>query len=142
MSFINSPAPLLLNQGLALIRIVVGALMIYHGQEVFHENIMNEYLQWDVFKFPSAKWMVYAGKSSELVGGILLLLGLFTRLGAILIMGTMSYVTFMVGQGKFWYEDQHPFMFVLFGLLFVFTGPGSWSVDGLVSESSKRQFRG
>jgi putative oxidoreductase len=41
----------------------------------------------------------------------------------------MAYITFKIGHGKFWYEDQHPFMFVLFGLLFFFTGPGKWSLD-------------
>jgi putative oxidoreductase len=140
MNFFTSPAPILMNQGLAFIRIVVGALMIYHGQEVFDEDIMREYLQWDVFEFPAAQWLVYAGKASEFVSGILLLLGLCTRLGAILLIGTLSFVTFIVGHGKFWYEDQHPFMFVLFGILFLFTGPGSWSVDGWTSGPS-RTFR-
>ncbi len=106
--------------------------MIYHGKEVFDSELMKGYTEWDNFKGPGAKLMVYAGKSSELVAGIFLLLGLFTRLGAILVIGTLSYITFFVGHGKFWYEDQHPFMFVLFGLLFIFTGPGAWSIDALL----------
>ncbi len=76
--------------------------------------------------------MVYVGKSSELIAGVSLLFGLFTRLGSLLTIGTLSYITFFVGNGKFWYEDQHPFMFVLFGLLFLFTGPGAWSIDALI----------
>lgn len=86
-------------------------------------------MSWERFEGPNAKLMVYVGKSAELISGILLLFGLLTRIGALLLMGTLSYVTFFVGAGRFWYEDQHPFMFVLFGLLFLFTGPGSWSVD-------------
>lgn len=81
--------------------------------------------------------MVYAGKSSELIAGISLLFGLFTRLGSLLTMGTLSYITFFIGSGKFWYEDQHPFMFVLFGLLFLLTGPGAWSIDGLIFNEQK-----
>jgi putative oxidoreductase len=76
--------------------------------------------------------MVYIGKSTELLSGVLIFVGLFTRVGALLVMGTLSYVTFFVGQGRFWYEEQHPFMFVLFGLLLLFTGPGAWSVDALI----------
>ena len=72
---------------------------------------------------------MYAGKAAELVAGILLTLGLFTRLGALICIGTLAYITFILGHGKFWYEDQHPFMFVLFGLLFLFSGPGAWSLD-------------
>jgi putative oxidoreductase len=42
------------------------------------------------------------------------------------------YITFIVGGGKFWYEDQHPFMFALFGLLFLFTGPGAFNLDEVI----------
>ncbi len=127
-----STSPIWQKKGIALVRIIIGALLIYHGQEVFNTELMNGYLTWDNFKGSTGKLMVYAGKSSELVAGISLFLGLFTRLGALLLMGTLSYITFFVGHGKFWYEDQHPFMFVLFGLLFNFTGPGAWSLDELI----------
>ena len=134
-----SASPFWLNNALALLRITIGAMVIYHGQEIFNGELMSEYLGWDVFQFHGAKFMVYAGKAAELVGGISLVLGLFTRLGALLIIGTLSYITFFVGHGIFWYQDQHPFMFVLFGVLFFFSGPGAWSVDGLIS-GGKRQW--
>ncbi|MBA4054899.1 MAG: DoxX family protein [Marivirga sp.] len=132
MSKFFSSSPIWSSNGIAVVRIVLGALMIYHGQEVFNPELMNTYLEWDTFKSPEGKLMVYAGKSSEFIAGISLFFGLFTRLGALLLMGTLSYITFFVGHGRFWYEDQHPFMFVLFGLLFLFTGPGSWSLDALI----------
>ena len=132
MNMLLSPSPFAFEKGIAIVRIIIGALLIYHGQEVFNPEIMNGYLQWDTFKNPGSKFMVYAGKSSELISGLLLFFGLLTRVGAVIAMGTLSYVTFFVGHGKFWYEDQHPFMFVLFGLTFLFTGPGAWSLDGLL----------
>lgn len=89
-------------------------------------------MTWDTFDKSNARLLVYLGKSSELIAGISLLLGLFTRIGALITVGTLSYITFFIGHGKFWYEDQHPFMFVLFGLLFLFTGPGAWSMDALI----------
>jgi putative oxidoreductase len=124
-----SPAPYFPDKIIAVVRIIVGLLMVYHGQEVFDSKLMQEYAKWDVFKDKSAVMMVYAGKSSELVAGILLTLGLFTRVGAVLLIGTMAYILFFVGHGRFWYEDQHPFMFILFGILFLFYGPGAWSLD-------------
>jgi putative oxidoreductase len=127
-----SPSPILLNNGIAILRIVVGLLLFYHGIEIFTSEIMNNYLQGDMFNGPYGKFMVYMGKGSEFVMGILLLLGLFTRIGALLMIGTFSYITFFVGQGRFWYEEQHPFMFALFGVLFLFTGPGAWSLDRLI----------
>lgn len=132
MNIFFSSTPIALSQGIALVRIIVGALIVYHGQEVFNPELMNEYMTWDTFDKSNARLLVYMGKSSELIAGISLLLGLFTRIGALITIGTLSYITFFIGHGKFWYEDQHPFMFVLFGLLFLFTGPGAWSIDALI----------
>jgi putative oxidoreductase len=132
MNTFFSPVPISVNKTLAIIRIIIGLLLIYHGQEVFNPELMKGYSEWDTFKGKPAMLMVYAGKGSELLAGISLLAGLFTRLGALLTVGTFSYITFFVGHGKFWYDDQHPFMFLLFGLLFLFTGPGDWSADGLI----------
>ena len=126
-----SSSPIWNVKGLAIVRIIIGMLLIYHGQEVFNSELMKGYEEWETFKGPMAKLMVYAGKSSELLAGISLFLGLFTRVGCVLMIGTFSYITFMIGHGKFWYEDQHPFMFLLFGVLFIFTGPGAWSLDGI-----------
>jgi putative oxidoreductase len=124
-------------RALAFVRIVVGLLMIYHGKEVFDASLMQEYAKWESFKDQSAVFMVYAGKSSELIAGILLTVGFLTRIGSILLTGTMAYITFFVGHGRFWYEDQHPFMFVLFGILFFFTGAGAWSIDKVLFDKSK-----
>ncbi len=132
MNSFFSSTPIALSQGIGLVRIILGALIVYHGQEVFNPELMNGYMTWDTFDKSNARLLVYLGKSSELIAGISLLLGLFTRIGALITIGTLSYITFFIGSGKFWYEDQHPFMFVLFGLLFLFTGPGAWSIDALI----------
>lgn len=121
------------NAGLALVRIIAGFFMIYHGWEIFNETKMNEYLQWDQIKLLSTgKFMVYAGKLAELIAGVLLSLGLLTRVASVLVIGTMGYIAFFVGHGKIWYEDQHPFLFVLLGIVFLFAGGGRWSADHYV----------
>lgn len=113
-------------------------MMVYHGWEIFDKELMKGYTTWDSFKgFSFPAFMPYLGKGSELVAGILLALGLFTRLACIITVGTFIYITFFVGHGKFWYEDQHPFMFVLIALVFFFTGPGKWSLDNLIIQRSR-----
>jgi len=63
---------------------------------------MNEYFKWDMFKDSSlAKIFVYAGKVSELISGILLLLGLFIRIACIIAICTMAYIAFFVGMVKY-----------------------------------------
>jgi len=133
-----SPSPIWQTSGLALIRIIVGVFMIYHGKEVFDSHQIHEYAKWDVFKnSSSALFMVYMGKGSELVAGIMLAIGCFTRLGSVILILTMLYISLFVGNGKIWYEDQYPFLFALLGLVFFFSGPGKWSIDNLLFNQKK-----
>jgi putative oxidoreductase len=125
-----SPAPLWYPQGLVFIRIVVGLLMAYHGFEVFDRPTMEPYLEWDVIKaLPAAEFMLYMGKGMELVTGICFVLGLFTRIASLLMAADMLFICFYVGSGRFYYQDQHPFLFALIALVFFFTGPVAWSLD-------------
>lgn len=133
MSKLFSPQPILQPWGIAFIRIITGLFLVYHGYEVFDAATMKGYGDWDMFKInANPLLMPYIGKSAELLAGILLTLGLLTRVACIIIIGTFIYITFFVGQGKFWYDDQHPFMFALMGLLFFFIGPGALSLDGVL----------
>ena len=123
------------HNALAIVRIVTGLMMIYHGVEVFDGTKIQEYSQWDSLKstgFPMA--MAYLGKGSELLIGILFSLGLFTRFAAFLMIFTMLYITFKIGNGQFWYADQHPFMFVLVGVIYLFLGENKFSFDNYFSK--------
>ena len=125
-----SPAPVFQTAGLTLIRITVGLFLIYHGSEVFDNTKMNEYIAWDIFKNSSSpSLIVYMGKAAELVAGFLLVIGLITRIACLIIIGTFIYIAFFVGHGKIWYDDQYPFLFILLGMVFFFTGPGKWSLN-------------
>ena len=138
MTKLLSSAPVAQQSGLAFIRIIVGLLMVYHGLEVFDAGKIKDYAQWDFFKkFSSPAFVVYIGKSAELVAGILLTIGLFTRLASLVLIATMLYIAFYVGSGKIWYEDQHPFLFVLLGLVFFFSGSGKWRVDEWLQRKEK-----
>lgn len=130
MKKIFSSEPILQTEALAFIRVVTGLLMAFHGWEVFDATKIQEYSQWDSFKqYSNPLFMAYLGKGSELVGGVLLTIGLFTRMSALLLVGTMLYISFKVGGGRFWYEDQHPFLFVLLAFLYLFVGGGRYSLD-------------
>lgn len=132
MNKLLSPSPIWPETGLAFVRIVVGIFMILHGVEIFNEKTMRSYLTW----MSSPLYMIYIGKAAELIAGILLTVGLFTRLASMVLIGTMLYISLFVGKGRIWYEDQHPFMFVLLGMVFFFLGPGRFSVDRLIFKKS------
>ena len=115
---------------LAMVRIVTGLLVAYHGLEVFDSAKMSEYASWDSIKaLPVPSFWAYAGKGAELLGGILLSLGFFTRIAAASVAGVMLFICFYIGKGKFWYEDQHSFLFVVIASIYLFSGAGKWSID-------------
>ena len=125
-----SSNPIRPQSGLLVIRIITGLLMTYHGWEVFDAQTMKGYFDWDAFKgFSSPSLIVYIGKSAELVAGLLLTVGLLTRLASMILIASMLYILFYIGHGKVWYEDQHPFLFVLIGFLFLVMGGGRFSLD-------------
>ena len=114
----------------ALIRIIIGFFVMYHGWEVFDTAKISEYAQWDTIKvLPQPYWVAFMGKAAELVAGFMLMIGFKTIWAAALLVITMLFITFYLGHGKIWYEDQYPFLFALFGLQYMFWGAGIWSVD-------------
>lgn len=122
-------------KGMAVLRIITGLLMAYHGLEVFSEETMDMYMGWDSVKaLPAGNFMVYAGKAGELAAGILLTLGLFTRWSALAMAVIMFFICFFIGSGKFWYEDQHPFLFAMMALVFTIYGPGAWAIDSKIQK--------
>ncbi len=138
MKKLFSSQPLWLNNGLLIIRFITGAFMIYHGWEVFGADKMKGYVQWLTdLHFPVPAFMAYTGKTIELISGISLVAGLFTRLMMLPLAITMTTVTFGMGHGKVFTDGQHPFLFVLLALLFFFTGPGKWSMDQLMFQRNK-----
>ena len=122
--------PIWQESGLALIRILVGSFMIYHGSEVFSKELMNGYEKWLTdLKLPSPALLAYLGKGIEFVAGIFFTVGLFTRLAIIPLAATMLIIAFGIGHGKIFYDDQHPFNFVLLFMVTFFAGPGRFSLD-------------
>jgi putative oxidoreductase len=82
--------------------------------------------------------------SFELVGGVLLALGLFSRIAALGIAADMlvAYVTadreallaFFSNPGKFYNADPYTFLFA--GMLILIFGPGKIALDSLVANTS------
>jgi putative oxidoreductase len=116
--------------GLAVLRILTGGLMAYHGWEIFHAAQMKDYAAWEQFKnWPAPLLMVYLGKGLELVTGICFVIGAFTRIAALLMAVNMLTICFFIGNGQFYYADQHPFLFAVLALVYFFNGAGVWSLD-------------
>ncbi|TAD92306.1 MAG: DoxX family membrane protein, partial [Bacteroidetes bacterium] len=113
------------STAISIVRIITGLLVAYHGLEVFDAAKMAEYATWDSMKvLPMPKAMAYVGKMAELLGGLALAAGLFTRWAAASIVAVMLFICFYLGKGKFWYDDQHAFLLALLSSIYLVGGAG------------------
>ena len=114
----------------ALMRIVAGFLFLWHGAQ-------------KLFGFPSAipgdvpAFIIYIAGPIELLGGILIMIGLFTRWSAFLASGLMA-AAYWIAHGT---KALLPLLnngelAVLYCFVFLFIatqGGGIWSVDALIN---------
>ena len=124
-------------QLLSILRIVVAFCFILHGSG-------------KLFNFPADPSMpamspamfskIWFAGVIECFGGILLLLGLGTRVVAFLASGEMAVAYFQVHAPRsFWPTLNHgelPVLFCFIWLYFVAAGPGPWSVDAAIRKGN------
>jgi putative oxidoreductase len=116
-----------------IIRVITGLLLIYHGFEMFNPKLIEDYAKWEQIKnLPAPLFLSYLGKGSEFVCGIMFVLGFLTRIASLILILVMSFIVFIIGNGIFWYNDQHPFLFILIGIIYFFYGGGKNSLDRII----------
>lgn len=123
----------ILKNWLILVRIFAGIIIARYGFEIFNQDKMKGNADWltDIH-LPAPVFMAYLGKATELIGGVLLIIGLCTRFAAIALVITMSVITFLMGKGKIFGDEQLPFLLLLLFVSFIFSGAGKWSLDYLL----------
>lgn len=114
---------------LAALRIVAALIFMEHGTQ-------------KLFGFPAPPAngqppilsLLGIGAIMELVGGLLILVGAFTRPVAFLLAGEMAVAYWMFHAPRSFYPvlngGDAAILYCFVFLLLVFTGPGAWSVDG------------
>jgi putative oxidoreductase len=117
-------------RALAALRIVVGFLYLQHGTaKLLHVP--------HVIMFDSLRVVSLVGFAGvlEIVGGLLLLLGLFTRLTAFILSGEMAVAYFVehAPQGHFFTpalnQGEEAVLYCFIFLFLSVAGGGTWSVD-------------
>ena len=122
------------DQIMLLVRVVAGGLIFVHGFGIFNAEHMKGNVAWLTdLHFPAPLFMAHLGKLAEFIGGICILFGLLTRVASFALVINMAVITFILGSGKIFTEDELPFLLMtLFAYLFL-SGSGKWSLDRLLS---------
>lgn len=128
-SFLTPWAPRLLS----VLRIVAAFLFMQHGAQKLFGVLGKE----------AVPLMTQAGVAGvlEFFGGLLLLVGLFTRPVAFLLSGTMAVAYFQAHAPQgFWPVVNKGELAVLYCFLFLYfvaSGAGPWSLDYLLSRRTR-----
>ena len=124
--------------GFLLVRLLIGLAMIAHGYPKLFasEQFLVRFPQ---MGFPA--WSVYLAGSVEVLGGALLVLGLFTRYVAFLISGEM-FLAFVFVHWKYAENgylgflgksrDEYPLLLSVAAFLLFTAGAGKLSLDSLI----------
>jgi putative oxidoreductase len=112
----------------SIFRIILGLLFIEHGSaKLLHFP--------EVAMFDDMQLFSLLGLSAvlELLGGVLLFLGLFTRITAFILSGEMAFAYFMVHAPRGFFpllSGGEPAVFYCFAFLYLAAaGGGAWSLD-------------
>lgn len=126
-----------------LLRVAAGAILIPHGMQKLFGSFggpgMNGFiglLQKVGYPMPAVwGWLIAL---LEFGGGILLVIGLFTRPVAVLVLIFMlEAARFHLGVGGFFWTargNEYPLLFAVVALMLVIRGGGPYSVDARMSK--------
>lgn len=114
---------------LSLLRAVTGLLFMQHGGQKIFGYPVDQRAPFDLFSMGGAAGIL------ELVGGFLILIGLFTRPTAFLLSGFMAVAYFMAHAPQgFWPLANGGQLAVMYSFVFLYlfiAGGGEWSLDKL-----------
>ena len=121
-------------QLLAILRIIAGLLFLEHG--------LSKYFAFPVpFPVHPLPAMLIVAGAIEIVAGILIAIGLLTRIAAFVASGEMAFAYFIGHFPKgFWPLANMGEGAILFSFIFLYiaaAGPGVWSLDTLRRPKSR-----
>ncbi|MCB2427609.1 DoxX family protein [Methylophaga pinxianii] len=119
---------------LSILRIVTAFMFMQHGgQKLFGYPAAQRY-EFDLFTLSGVAGVL------ELVGGFLILIGLFTRPVAFILSGQMAVAYFIAHAPQaFWPLLNNGELAALFSFIFLYlfvAGGGAWSVDNVIKRQS------
>jgi putative oxidoreductase len=115
----------------AVLRVVTGLLFLFHGSQ--------KLLSWPVEAAGMPPFIIYLAGPIELLGGILVMIGLMTRWAAFVCSGLMAAAYWMAHAPKALYPIMNAGeLAIIFCFVFLYIaarGPGIWSIDASRGQS-------
>jgi putative oxidoreductase len=122
--------PWLANMWPTFIRIALGALLVYHGAKKVFDGLGSLADEIAARGWPLPNLQAFIVAYSEFAGGILLVVGLFTRPAAAVNVVLFTIITFGFQAADPFPKKEKALLFLILAVYTLFVGPGKWSVDG------------
>ncbi len=124
--WLNTMQPL----GALLMRLALGLSMAVHGyQKVIPNGALHHFVYGTIPSLGIPYWLGYISAFTEFVGGILLVIGLLTRLSAALVAINMLVAFFTVGIHQGFGIYNYILALTALAIMLVFYGPGALGLD-------------
>jgi putative oxidoreductase len=115
--------------GALIMRLALGVSVAVHGyQKVVPHGALNHYVHY-ITSLGLPHWLGYVSAYTEFVGGLLLILGLFTRLASALVAINMLVAFFYVGIHQGFGIYNYILALVALGIMLTFYGAGALALD-------------
>ncbi|HEY5463527.1 MAG TPA: DoxX family protein [Hanamia sp.] len=121
------------NFGMLVLRVAAGLLLAHHG--------FQKLIKFNVLKYQFMNFMHLGSTVSlsliiiaELICGILLIIGLFTRLACIPIIIGMCVVVFVASNANIFAQGERGMIYLAATITILFCGPGKVSLDGMIGK--------
>ena len=126
-----------------ILRVVTGVIFAMHGYQKFTGGVGKVAGFLDSLGFPIATVFAVILIAAELLGGIALILGLFTRYAAkiLAIVAVVALFTVHISKGFFIGQGGYEFILLILAasISVMITGPGKWALDNKMSKGEQQQ---
>ncbi|MEJ5298405.1 MAG: DoxX family protein [Armatimonadota bacterium] len=128
--------------GLLWLRVLCGAGIAMHGyQKIFGGNMPGFIESVGKMGFPLPEVFAWLAAGSEFVGGLLLILGLATRVAAFFVFLTMTVAAFVAHAGDPISTKELALAYFAMSACLALTGAGSISLDALIADRPPKAAR-
>ena len=101
------------NLGKLILRVTVGVLILFHGVHKILNPGSLDFISKQLSSINLPHALAYGVYIGEVVAPLMIILGIFSRLGGLLVFGNMMFALVLAHRGE----------------LFTFTGTGGWALE-------------
>lgn len=93
--------------GKLVLRLTLGSFMLFHGIAKILNSGSLEFIKGQLTQFDLTPYLAYGVFLGEVVASLLIILGIFSRFGGLLVVGNMIFAIFLVHQDELLDLNKH-----------------------------------